>query len=235
MSTTACLPQDKHNLCREDSFQLLQEQLKEGMVSRKQLLKTQQAIVVLYARHVLASLLSHWPCPPHPLISTSFLGNMDILQFFSLLDLLVKPLSRMTCSNVSSHGNSDHSCCHSVSTPHQLLGALVNRTEPTQLVSLAVTASECMRKVSVGMEKKQFHHTAEDSHEEVSSATILLALSAYCYAGATSLLWHFHREKLLLLMPPVCPSYCELLWESLLCFTSEWLFPSPLLQSPDKG
>lgn len=39
-------------------------------------------------------------------------------------------------------------------------------TEPTQIVSLAVTASECMRKVTVGMEKKQFHHPATGTLEE---------------------------------------------------------------------
>ena len=97
--------QDEPDISRHDSFQLLQEQLKESTVSRRQLLKMQQAIVVLYARQVLASLLSHWPHPSLPLISTSLLGNMDVMQFFCLLDLLMRPLSRQARSNVSYHSN----------------------------------------------------------------------------------------------------------------------------------
>ena len=100
-------PQGTEDVSREDSFQLLQEGLKGGVASREQLLKTQQAIVVLYARHVLASLLAHWPHPPHPRISTSFLGNIDIMQLFCLLDLLMKPLKHKACSDVSFHGNSN--------------------------------------------------------------------------------------------------------------------------------
>ena len=42
----------------------------------------------------------------------------------------------------------------------------MTRAEPTQIVSLAVTASECMRKVSVGKEKKQFRHPATGTLEE---------------------------------------------------------------------
>ena len=98
-------PQDEPDISRHDSFQLLQEQLKESTVSRRQLLKMQQAIVVLYSRQVLASLLSHWPHPSLPLISTSLLGNMDIMQFFCLLDLLMRPLNRQARSNVSYHSN----------------------------------------------------------------------------------------------------------------------------------
>jgi hypothetical protein len=145
--------EDEPDVSRQDSFQLLQEQLKESVISRKQLLKTQQAIVVLYARQVLASLLSHWPHPPLPLISTSLLGNMDVMQFFCLLDLLMKPLNRQARSN--------------------LLRALVDHSEPTQTVSLAVKAAECMRKVSVGMEKKQFHHQTQGrAHEEKGKVVI---------------------------------------------------------------
>lgn len=103
---TSLLPQDKEGTGREDSFQLLQEKIKEGVISRKQLLETQQAIVVLYARHLLAALLSQWPQSPHPLFSTSLLGNLDIMQFFCLLDLLMKPLNNQTCSDVRNHGNS---------------------------------------------------------------------------------------------------------------------------------
>ena len=92
-------------MTREDSFQLLQEGLKGGVASREQLLKMHQAIVVLYARHVLAALLTCWPHPPHPHISTSVLGNIDVMQLFCLLDLLMKPLKHKACSDVSFLGN----------------------------------------------------------------------------------------------------------------------------------
>lgn len=38
--------------------------------------------------------------------------------------------------------------------------------EPTQLVSLAVKASEAMRRVSVGIEKKQFQYSSEHNVED---------------------------------------------------------------------
>ena len=79
--------------------------MKLGVVPRKELVKMQQAIVVLYSRHVLAAIISHWPHPPHPLISTTLLGNMDIMQFFCLLDLLMKPLNRQACINVGCHSD----------------------------------------------------------------------------------------------------------------------------------
>ena len=162
-------------MSREDSFQLLQEGLKGGVASREQLLKTQQAIVVLYARHVLASLLAHWPHPPHPRISTSSLGNMDIMQLFCLLDLLMKPLKHKACSDVSFHGNSNKSANQIARCPglaSQLLGSLVQCCEPTELVSLALTAVQCMRKVSIGMERRQFSHPADKPLEEKVSHTL---------------------------------------------------------------
>ena len=176
-------PQDEPDVSRQDSFQLLQEQLKESVISRKQLLKTQQAIVVLYARQVLASLLSHWPHPPLPLISTSLLGNMDVMQFFCLLDLLMKPLNRQARSNVSYHSNSVTMVTR-VSLL-QLLRALVDHSEPTQTVSLAVKAAECMRKVSVGMEKKQFHHQTQGrAHEEKVSQFVYILCAAHARSAS---------------------------------------------------
>jgi hypothetical protein len=57
--------------------------------SREEICKTLQGIVVLRARQVLAALLSHWPsvCPK---LSTSFLGCVDITQYFCLLDLMLR-------------------------------------------------------------------------------------------------------------------------------------------------
>lgn len=85
---------------REESFQLLQDELKKSNNCRSQLLKTQQAIVVLYARQVLGALLTNWPHPPHPRLSTSELGGIDEMQFFCLLDLLLHPLSQEASSQV---------------------------------------------------------------------------------------------------------------------------------------
>ena len=86
---------------REDSFQMLQEKLKESAVSLEELLRIHQAISVLYSRHVLASVLCHWPRPPHPCVSTSLLGSLDMMQLFCLLDLLVKPLTQHARNDVS--------------------------------------------------------------------------------------------------------------------------------------
>lgn len=57
--------------------------------TRQEICRTLQGIVVLRARQVLASLLCHWPssCPK---LSTSFLGCVDITQYFCLLDLLLR-------------------------------------------------------------------------------------------------------------------------------------------------
>ena len=168
-------PQGKEDIGQEDSFQLLQEQLKEGVASRKQLLKTQQAIVVLYARHVLAGLICHWPRPPHPLLSTSLLGNMDIMRFFCLLDLIMKPLNQQACSEVSYHSNV--MVMMSLVCMVQLLSSVVHCMEPTQLLSLTVKASECMRPVNVGTEKRQFQHPTHSPREEKVSQPYLPPLS----------------------------------------------------------
>ena len=81
-------------LSRQDSYQLLQEELsklksKGKPPSREEICRTLQGIVVLRARQVLAALLCHWPrnCPK---LSTSFLGCVDITQYFCLLDLLLR-------------------------------------------------------------------------------------------------------------------------------------------------
>lgn len=86
--------QDKEVLSRQDSYQLLREELSKlksqgKPQSREEICKTLQGIVVLRARQVLAALLSHWPngCPK---LSTSFLGCVDITQYFCLLDLMLR-------------------------------------------------------------------------------------------------------------------------------------------------
>ena len=86
--------QDKEVLSRQDSYLLLREELSKlksqgKPQSREEICKTLQGIVVLRARQVLAALLSHWPatCPK---LSTSFLGCVDITQYFCLLDLMLR-------------------------------------------------------------------------------------------------------------------------------------------------
>ncbi len=81
---------------REESYKLLQEELsklKEKPPERKEVLKVYQAMVVLQARQVLASLMAGW-AKDGPRFSTSFLGNIDITQYFCLLDLLLKQLNQ---------------------------------------------------------------------------------------------------------------------------------------------
>jgi hypothetical protein len=142
---------------QEESFQLLQEQLKGEGASRKELLKTQQAIVILYARHLLASVLSCWPRPPHFRLSTSDLGSMDEMQLFCLLDLLMRPLGQQASSD--------------------LVDTVIHCLEPTQLVGLAVSAAEAMRRVSVGCEKRQFQHPTQGTLEEKGKVVIASASS----------------------------------------------------------
>ncbi|CAI8006132.1 Zinc finger ZZ-type and EF-hand domain-containing protein 1 [Geodia barretti] len=151
---------------QEESFQLLQEQLRGEGASRKELLKTQQAIVILYARHLLASVLSCWPRPPHFRLSTSNLGSMDEMQLFCLLDLLMRPLSQQASSD--------------------LVDAVIHCLEPTQLVDLAVRAAEAMRRVSVGCEKRQFQHPTQGTLEEKGKVVI---------AGASSLSIVLHQAS----------------------------------------
>ena len=81
-------------MSRQDSYMLLREELsklksKGKPQSRTEICRTLQGIVVLRARQVLAALLSNWPssCPK---LSTSFLGCVDITQYFCLLDLLLR-------------------------------------------------------------------------------------------------------------------------------------------------
>lgn len=81
-------------ISRQDSYLLLREELsklksKGKPQSREEICRTLQGIVVLRARQVLAALLCHWPhsCPK---LSTSFLGCVDITQYFCLLDLLLR-------------------------------------------------------------------------------------------------------------------------------------------------
>lgn len=87
---------------REDSSKLLQEELsklKDQTPNRAEVLKTQQAIVVLQARQVLASLLANWP-PSGPRLSSSALGSTDTTQYFCLLDLLLRQQSLKGCMKV---------------------------------------------------------------------------------------------------------------------------------------
>ena len=91
------------NHAREESYRLLQEhlgQLKEKPANRQEVLKLYQAIVVLQARQVLAGLLANWPSSG-PKLSTTFLGNIDITQYFCLLDLLLKQQTPENCKKVS--------------------------------------------------------------------------------------------------------------------------------------
>ena len=94
--------QDKTEHGREESFKLLQgelEKLKNKKMERAQVLKSHQAIVVLQARQVLASLLARWPAGASKLSST-FLGCKDITEYFSLLDILLREQKPDTCKKV---------------------------------------------------------------------------------------------------------------------------------------
>lgn len=81
-------------LSRQDSYMLLREELtklksRDKPQGREEICKTLQGIVVLRARQVLATILCHWPtcCPK---LSTSFLGCVDVTNYFCLLDLLLR-------------------------------------------------------------------------------------------------------------------------------------------------
>ncbi len=87
--------QERADHGREESHKLLQEELtrmKERPQERKEVVKVYQAMVVLQARQVLASLLAGWP-ESGPRLSTSSLGSIDPTQYFCLLDLLLKQQS----------------------------------------------------------------------------------------------------------------------------------------------
>lgn len=86
------LAQEKVEHSRGDSLKLLQEELsklKSKKIDRKRVLKIHQGIVVLQARQVLASLLAKWSSES-PRLSTAFLGSLDVTEYFSLLDILLK-------------------------------------------------------------------------------------------------------------------------------------------------
>ena len=74
--------------------------MREKPASREEVLQVHQATVILQARQVLASLLAHWPSDA-PRLSTSFLGSIDITQYFCLLDLLLKQQTPEGCKEVS--------------------------------------------------------------------------------------------------------------------------------------
>ena len=77
---------------RQESYSLLKDELssiKSKPQTRENMFKTFQAIAVLQARRVLASLLEKWP-KEGARLSTTTLGCVDMPQYFCLLDLLVK-------------------------------------------------------------------------------------------------------------------------------------------------
>jgi len=116
-------------------------------------LQVHQATVVLQARQVLASLLAHWPSEA-PRLSTSFLGSIDITQYFCLLDLLLKQQTPEGCK--------------------EILSSIILCGEATEVVSLAVTAAECMREVAVGKETAMFRPPAKDSGSKTETGKIVI-------------------------------------------------------------
>ena len=96
------LPQVQGDPGREESSKLLQEELaklSEKGPERGEVLKVQQAVVVLQARQVLAALLISWPTSG-PRLSTTFLGGLDPTQYLCLLDLLSHHQPKEQCRKV---------------------------------------------------------------------------------------------------------------------------------------
>ena len=52
------------------------------------------------------------------------------------------------------------------SSPPQLVSSVLRSAEPTEVVSLAVTAAQCMRRVRVGLERRQFSQPGASSLTE---------------------------------------------------------------------
>lgn len=53
----------------------------------------------------------------------------------------------------------------------QILHVVIHRAEPTEVVSLALTAAQCMREVAVGKETRELRHPGSSSNTETVRLT----------------------------------------------------------------
>ncbi|XP_064406559.1 zinc finger ZZ-type and EF-hand domain-containing protein 1-like isoform X2 [Halichondria panicea] len=135
---------------RQESYSLLSDELtslKNKPPSRSTMYKTFYAIAVLQARRVLSRLLVKW-ADTGMRLSTSSLGCTDMPQYFCLLDLLVKQEGE------------------------EILSSVLSCTEPTELISLVLTAVQCMSEVSVGKETRVIKYTQDSNMKETGKINI---------------------------------------------------------------
>jgi hypothetical protein len=130
---------------KEKSQELLQDELKkikeDGYCNKDYMLKIHKAMIVLHSRQVLALLLMEWP-QDGPSINTLLLGGLDISHWFSLLDHIVKGLPE--------------------NKQEKLLRNVVLYSESTELISLALTAVQCMTDVAVARETVKFKYSTQN-------------------------------------------------------------------------
>ncbi|XP_048575305.1 zinc finger ZZ-type and EF-hand domain-containing protein 1 isoform X2 [Nematostella vectensis] len=152
------IAESREKQARTKSAELLKKELEADRKPGSAFLcKVNKALAIIYARHVLASLLSDWP--EGKVIDAEMLDNSDEIQLIGLIDILqrVEPKEKF----------------------EKVVSNTVRCGEPSLIRPLSLAASHCMGEETLASETRESEHNYKDNAKDEGKVHIQGAASLY--------------------------------------------------------